>query len=109
MAVSTSRSGFAFFARDISGAPAGSVTLVGGGAFDVSSGAADSGGLFRCAETVGQGPLVGCQTGQGVRWNTDSLLASTGFKCTGNPAEALKTATADPWNSCAARQLLPGR
>ena len=91
----SSRSGFAFFARDISGAPAGSVTLVGAGAFDVSSGFSHSGGLFRCAETVGQGPLAGCQAGQGGRWSTDSLLASTGFKCTGDPAEALKTAIAD--------------
>ena len=105
----SSRSGFAFFARDISGAPAGSVTLVGAGAFDVSSGFSHSGGLFRCAETVGQGPLAGCQAGQVGRWSTDSLLASTGFKCTGDPAEALKTAHRRSADGRAARQLLPGR
>lgn len=85
--------GFGFNAPDIRGATAGAVTLTGGGAFDVSTGFVHSAGGFRCTESVGQGPLTGCQTGQGVRWDTDSVLASTGFKCTSSPLEAPKTAT----------------
>ena len=42
-----------------------------------------------------QGPLTGCLTGEGVRWDAAELLASTPFKCTGNPAEAVKTASSD--------------
>jgi hypothetical protein len=38
-------------------------------------------------------PLNGCLAGQGVRWDTEGLLASTGFKCTGAADEAKKTAT----------------
>jgi hypothetical protein len=37
--------------------------------------------------------LAGCLQGQGVRWDTDTVLASTMFKCTGAVAEAPKTAT----------------
>ena len=33
--------------------------------------------------------------GEGVRWDTVSLLPSTTFKCTGAAAESLKTATTD--------------
>jgi hypothetical protein len=90
-----SRSGFGFNARDISGAPTGAVTLTGGGAFDPSTGFVHSGGGFRCTTTVGQGPLAGCLAGQGVRWDTDSLLTSTAFKCTGAASEALKVASTD--------------
>jgi hypothetical protein len=86
------KTGFGFNARDISGFPTGAVTLTGGGAFDSSTGFAHSGGGFRCTSTVNQGPLMGCLAGQGVRWDTDSLLASTPFKCTGAAAEMGKTA-----------------
>ena len=34
-----------------------------------------------------------CLTGQGVRWDTAKVLASTGFKCTGAATEPPKTAT----------------
>lgn len=85
--------GFGFNAGDIRGGTAGAVSLTGGGAFDASTGLGHPGGGFRCTEAVGQGPLTGCQAGQGVRWDTDSVLASTVFKCTSSPAEALKTAT----------------
>ena len=40
-----------------------------------------SGGGFDCTATVAQGPLAGCAAGQGVRWDTAQLLASTTFKC----------------------------
>ncbi|HCF99609.1 MAG TPA: hypothetical protein DEV93_03595, partial [Chloroflexi bacterium] len=41
------------------------------------------------------GPLKGCLSGEGVRWDTVNLLRSTTFKCTGSAAESLKTATTD--------------
>ena len=78
--------GFGFNAGDIRGGTAGAVSLTGGGAFDASTGFGHPGGGFRCTEAVGQGPLTGCQAGQGVRWDTDSVLASTVFKCTSSPA-----------------------
>ena len=87
----SSRSGFAFAARDIRGGPAGAVAMVGGGAFDSAGTFAHGGGGFRCTESVGQGPLAGCQTGQGVRWHTDTALASTPFRCS---TDAVKTGTA---------------
>jgi hypothetical protein len=74
---------FAFNARGIGGA----VALTGGGAFG-SSHPAHSGGSFRCTSPVSAGPLAGCQTGEGVRWDSDSLLSGTNFKCLAN--EALK-------------------
>ena len=75
---------FAFNARGIGGA----VTLTGGGAFGSSSHPAHSGGGFRCTSPVSSGPLAGCQTGEGVRWDSDTLLTGTNFKCVAN--EALK-------------------
>ena len=38
---------------------------------------------------------AGCLTGQGVRWDTVELRASTSFKCTGAATEPLKTASTD--------------
>ena len=84
----SSRSGFAFAAGDIRGGPAGAVSLVGGGAFDSAGTFAHGGGGFHCTESVGQGPLTGCQTGQGVRWHTDTALTSTPFRCA---TDAVKT------------------
>ena len=75
---------FAFHARGIGGA----VALTGGGAFGSSSHPAHSGGGFRCTSPVSSGPLAGCQTGQGVRWDSDTLLTGTMFRCVAN--EALK-------------------
>ena len=89
----SSQSGFTFSADDISGAPTGAVNLVGGGAFDDAGTFAKAGGEFLCTETVGQGPLSGCQTGEGVRWHTDTPLASTPFRCA---ADAVKTGAAAP-------------
>jgi opacity protein-like surface antigen len=75
---------FAFNARGIGGA----VALTGGGAFGSSSHPAHSGGGFRCTSPVSSGPLAGCQTGEGVRWDSDTLLTGTNFRCVAN--EALK-------------------
>jgi hypothetical protein len=88
--------GFGFNARDISGI-SGAVTLTGGGAYspDSAGSAAQfvhSGGGFSCTQDVGgTGPLNGCLTGQGVRWDTAGLLAGTVFKCTA--ADPPKTAS----------------
>jgi hypothetical protein len=85
--------GFGFNARDIKGAPTGAVRLTGGGSFSASTGVAHAGGGFRCTSSVNQGPLAGCLTGEGVRWDTVELLPSAPFKCTGAASEALKMAS----------------
>jgi hypothetical protein len=87
------RSGFGFNGS-VSGFPTGAVRLTGGGSFDASSASntvptetsASSAGAFDCSSTVAQGPLTGCAAGEGVRWDTAQLLASTTFKCTGSDA-----------------------
>ena len=87
------RSGFGFNGR-VSGFPTGAVFLTGGGSFDAATASnvmpsetdVKSGGGFRCTAAVAQGPLAGCATGEGVRWDTAQLLASTTFKCTGADA-----------------------
>jgi len=75
--------GFGFNARGISGAPTGAATLTGGGSYIPGTSFAKSAGGFRCTKDIEQGPLMGCLTGQGVRWDTAALLASTMFTCTG--------------------------
>lgn len=92
------RSGFGF-SGNARGFSTGAVRLTGGGSYSVetasnvvpSETSVVSSGGFDCSETVAQGPLTGCQAGQGVRWDTAQLLASTNFKCTG--ADAAKLAT----------------
>ena len=64
--------GFGFNARAIAGGGTGAVDLTGGGAFNATTGFVHSGGGFSCTTTVSQGPLAGCLTGQGVRWDTAS-------------------------------------
>jgi hypothetical protein len=91
-AFSEARDAFGFNTTDIAGFPTGKVTLTGGGAYVPGTNIAPSGGHFRCTETVLQGPFNGCLAGQGVRWDTAGLLASTTLKCTGGASEALKTA-----------------
>jgi hypothetical protein len=83
--------GFGFHVGEISGFPPGAVALNGGGAFNASTGFVHAGGGFSCTSPVNNGPLSGCQTGQGVRWDTAALLPSTQFRCTG--AETLRPAT----------------
>jgi len=87
--------GFGFNATGISGFPTGAATLTGGGSYNPGTGFVKSAGGFRCTSDVRQGPLTGCLTGQGVRWDTVELRASTTFKCTGAAAEPLKTAITD--------------
>jgi hypothetical protein len=94
LAASEGQTGFGFNASEIRGFPAGAVSLTGGGAFNLDTKFVHSGGGFRCTEAVaGNVPLNGCLAGEGVRWDTEMLLPSTGFKCTGAATEAQKTAT----------------
>ncbi|MFL5494071.1 MAG: hypothetical protein ACJ8DC_06765 [Gemmatimonadales bacterium] len=94
------RSGFGFNGT-VRGFPAGAVSLTGGGSYDASTASntvpeetsVHSGGGFRCIEAVGQDPLTGCGRGEGVRWDTVQLLASTGFKCSAD--DTPRTATTD--------------
>jgi len=82
---------FGFNASLISGFPGGrSAEMTGGGAFNLATNFVHSGGGFRCLTDIAAGPFSGCLAGQGVRWDTAALLASTGFQCTG--ADAVKTA-----------------
>src|SRR6266702_1963671 len=83
---------FGFNSSKISGFPSGSARLTGGGAFNLATGFVKSAGGFRCTSDINQGPLTGCKTTQGVRWDTVSLLTSFPFKCTGAATEPLKTA-----------------
>jgi hypothetical protein len=82
---SGAHSGFGF-----NGNVADKVFLTGGGSFNPDTGFLKSAGGFRCTATFTQGPLNGCATGEGVRWDSDELLASSGFKCIGS--ESPKTA-----------------
>ena len=93
---------FAFNARDITGlnATSGAVTLTGGGAFNPSSThPAHAGGHFRCTSTVvvvGNPPLLnGCQTGEGVRWDSDTLVPTQTFKCVATEPVANTVSTSD--------------
>ncbi|HEU5305269.1 MAG TPA: hypothetical protein VFU40_11540 [Gemmatimonadales bacterium] len=87
------------FNGNASGAPTGAVHINGGGSYDPATASNTvpsetsvvSRGGFDCTATVAQGPLAGCQEGEGVRWDTAQLLASTTFRCTG--ADASKVAT----------------
>jgi hypothetical protein len=90
-----SNTGFGFNATDISGFPTGAASLTGGGSYNPGTGFVNSAGGFRCTSNVGQGPLAGCLTGEGVRWDTVELLPGTTFKCTGSAAEPLKIASTD--------------
>ena len=85
--------GFGFNAPDIAGFPTGEVALTGGGAFNPTAGTVHAGGSFSCVAQVDQVPLAGCLAGEGVRWDTETLLSSTTFKCTGAAGETLKTQT----------------
>jgi hypothetical protein len=96
VAASAGRVGFGFNATEIQGFRTGAVALSGGGAFDPTTGVTHTSGGFRCLEDVGQGPLTGCLTGEGVRWDTANLLRATTFKCTGAASEALKPAATGP-------------
>ena len=99
--------GVGFNAPSIAGFPGdfsgGTAFLSGGGAYDPATASnaepdnafVHSNGGFRCLQNVEQGPLQGCLQGQGVRWDTDGLLQSTGFKCTGRASEPKKTAVTD--------------
>jgi hypothetical protein len=86
------RTAFAFLSPRIAGAPTGTVAMTGVGVYDTSTGSLRSNGLFRCTDTVAQGPLSGCMGGQGVRWSSTTLNPTQRFVC---GTDAAKTVTTD--------------
>jgi hypothetical protein len=97
------RSGFGFNGS-VKGFGAGEVRLTGGGSFDPATAdntiptptpttSVASAGGFDCTLAVGQGPLLGCADGEGVRWDTAQLLVSNTFRCT--TSEVVRPATTD--------------
>ena len=91
-ASATGKNSFSFNAPVISGFPGGrSIELTGGGAYILPD-FVHAGGSFGCTSNIAAGLFTGCQNGQGVRWDTDTVLTSTTFKCTGAASEALKAA-----------------
>jgi hypothetical protein len=90
---------FSFNAKRISGFPTGAAFLTGGGAYNLERAFLKTGGGFRCLEDINQGPLAGCQAGEGVRWDAKEgetqLLESFTFKCTGAATEPAKTVVTD--------------
>jgi len=94
------RTGFGFNATVVS-ATGEMITLTGGGSFDPSTAnntipsetSGHGNGGFSCVTNITAGQLTGCTAGEGVRWDTVQLLASTGFKCGGVANEVGKTAT----------------
>jgi len=87
---------FGFNAAEINGFPTGTVALSGGGAIDPVLGVGHASGGFSCVDGVAQSKLAGCLTGEGVRWDTASILRNTTFKCTGAAGEVLKPAATGP-------------
>jgi hypothetical protein len=92
---SSAHTGFGFNGDVAEGDVADAVFLTGGGSFDLGTGDPEtffikSAGGFRCTTTVTQGLLAGCAEGEGVRWDAEELLTSSGFKCIGS--ESPKTA-----------------
>jgi len=83
---------FGFNSDVISGFLTGKVLLTGGGAINFNTKDVHAGGSFTCLEGVNQGPLTGCKSGEGVRWDTANVLTTVGFKCTGAAEEVKKTA-----------------
>jgi hypothetical protein len=94
-AIAGSQVGFSF------NGSAGTVILAGGGSFNPTTASnivpsdtrASGGGRFNCTETVNAGPLANCGAGEGVRWDTVQLLASTTFRCSG--ADIVRSASTD--------------
>jgi hypothetical protein len=86
------RTAFAFLSPHIAGAPTGAVAMTGVGTYDTSTGSLRSNGLFRCTDTVAQGPLSGCMAGQGIHWSSTTLNPTQRFVC---GTDAAKTVTTD--------------
>jgi hypothetical protein len=86
------RTTFAFVSSHVAGAPTGAVALTGFGSYDPPAGFLTASGWFRCTDSVAQGPLSGCLTGQGVRWSSDTSNATQRFVC---GTDAPKTVTTD--------------
>ena len=94
------RTGFGFNGTVVSAALQ-KISLNGGGSFDASTAnntipmetSGHGNGGFLCITDITASALAGCAAGEGVRWDTVQLLASSPFKCGGVAGEGLKTAT----------------
>ena len=86
------RTTFAFISPHIAGAPTGAAALTGFGSYDTTAGTLNANGLFRCTNTVAQGPLSGCMAGQGGHWTSNTFNATQRFVC---GTDAAKTVTSD--------------
>jgi hypothetical protein len=80
---------FAFHADNIGG----SVSMTGGGVFDLEAGFVKGGGNFLASRDITGGPLNGLKAGEGVRWSAEQVLRSSGFKC--SASDPAKTALTD--------------
>ena len=76
--------GFSFHSPNITGISTGSAFLTGGGAFDPAGATVHAGGGFRCTNTIAGAPFAGCQTGQGVRWDTAAVLPVVTARASGD-------------------------
>lgn len=73
---------FSFNAPSISGL-SGEVSLTGGGVVNPGGGFVHTGGSFSVVNDITAGPLAGLRQGDGVRWDSDEVVPSVGFKCSG--------------------------
>jgi hypothetical protein len=87
------RQSFGFNAPAVFGFGTRNVELTGGGAYR-QPGFVHAGGSFSCLSDIAAPPAFfdGCLAGQGVRWDSATLIDSFGFKCTGADSEKKKTA-----------------
>jgi len=83
-----SNQSFAFQADNI-----GSISMTGGGVFDLQANFVRGGGDFRTSQDITGGPLAGLKAGEGVRWSAEQVLPSSGFKC--SASDPAKTAVTD--------------
>jgi hypothetical protein len=91
-ASATGKESFSLNSGVVSGFSGGrAVELTGGGAYILPD-FIHAGGSFSCLSDISAGLFNGCLQGQGVRWDTEVILPSTTFKCTGAATEALKAA-----------------
>jgi hypothetical protein len=91
-ASATGRDSFTFNAPLVSGFPGGRAAEITGGGSYILPDFIHAGGSFGCLSDITAGFFSGCQAGQGVRWDTDTVLTSTTFRCTGAADELLKAA-----------------
>ena len=91
-ASATGRESFSFNAPVISGFPGGRSAVAHRRRRLYPAGFRSRRRQLRLHSDISAGLFTGCQNGQGVRWDTDTALTSTTFRCTGAATETLKAA-----------------